>query len=76
MRPREYQNKLMDSYRDKNQKNNTRYLDKVRSGVTVKHRGTLSGPYITMVSWFMDDGSVIDIAERSSLHWVPTPLKY
>ena len=64
----------MDEYEQKNQEAHKAYTEDILAGATLLYTGTVSGPYTTSTTYFLDNWKSYTIVTRSSLSWVPNPI--
>ena len=68
--PWQYQNKLMKGYEPQNMDNHRQLIQRIEQGAKIISSGKVEGPYTTMATYRLDDGSEYRLVWRSSLHWV------
>lgn len=71
MNPFEYQKKLVEEYKPKNEENIDKYFESFNKGHHIVMVATVNGAYMNHVTYWFSDGTQVVIAEAASLSWVP-----
>lgn len=69
MSPFVYQLELLKKYKQENEDAHKSYIDSILAGFVLTLQTTLTGPYVTHVTYFTSDDKSHSIIEPSSLAW-------
>jgi hypothetical protein len=65
-----YQQKLIDDAKISNEEAQSLIDKAIKDGHQVTHFGHLYGPYCNYVSYWISNGTMVQMTEPASLHWV------
>lgn len=70
MNPLKYQQKLVDDAKITNEEGRELIIKAYANGHKIVHHGFITGPYTQYDSYWLSDGTVVQMISPASLHWI------
>lgn len=70
MNPFKYQQKLIEEAKVSNEEAQIKLIEAIKDGYHITAKSLMVGPYISYISYWISNGTMVVVNEPSSLHWV------